>query len=532
MAVLEKALQIAHRSETSPGKSVNFAATPYGDREPVDPTNFLHQLGMGWFGGHPSPYLGFLEEPPAHAIGFGISKDYANPRPELRFMSAKGSGMGWTFTHEGRGKSTSYSQLEGGRSLRTVINEARDYGDSNWKCYSGGHVASSIILQQGVTSRIGLNGENIYTIQSATPDAFLSNLTLPQMPYILHSATDKERWAWWYLANGFNTDGSLPSQTLGSDSAKRAFIQNTLNYQLQGVGQGGIADLQYIDPFAGFATYRDQYTMKVGELMQRIGANPDHFFWELSSSRVLEEILVHHVTANGHSICELFQMEILTREDLERDLLHFEVSGSINSIINEAAQHGVWRAWWDSRCGFHFIPDYYAKPDEAKVACTIEGGPSLLGEIEVGRGSPDPLVHSYRVRPQALLSYGDSITSPLENNFDMVLGAVYPPGLKVGSGPGSDPIMDNYMGKDGAEQARRLFKKSNARTIFSWKNFPYPTLAMGLLHRVIMLKARDPKGAWDYSSGKLFVVENVSVDWQDNGRGGGVYLCSISGIEI
>jgi hypothetical protein len=78
----------------------------------------------------------------------------------------------------------------------------------------------------------------------------------------------------------------------------------------------------------------------------------------------------------------------------------------------------------------------------------------------------------------------------------------------------------------------RLYYKENARTTFSWKNFPYPALAMGLLHRVIILKAKDPKGAWDYSSGKRFVVENVSVDWQDNGKGGGVYLCSISGIEV
>jgi hypothetical protein len=540
MAVMEKALQIAHRSEISPGKLVHFAATPYegqtvfiGGHSPDNPH------GYSW-DSIPGTGYGFLGSPPA-GLAFGYSKDYSDPRPDIRLVSAKGGGMGWTFTHEGRSKSTSYNQFYGNRSLRTVIYEVRDGGDATWRCRSSGHVASSIILPQGITSRRGLNGENIITIQSATPDAFLASLSLPQLPYILAKPANDERFAWWFLSqNGYLPFPATPPNPLPDNATRVTATQTQLGYRLSGDDANGIKNGFYVDPFSGFANYRDQDTLTVGELMQPAPANDLHFCNKLSSSRVLVEILTNHVLANGKGIGLTFPMEIQTGQDFEQDILHFEVSGGINSIINEAAQHGVWRAWWDSRCGFHFIPDYYAGPlpdgsgipQPGKVAITIQDGPSLVGELEVNPGSADPIVHSQRVRGQPFTSFGDATTDPMTNYYNMKLGAIFPVGAKDGDGPGSDPTMDNYMGKNALVQAGRLYYKENARTTFSWKNFPYPALAMGLLHRVIILKARDPKGAWDYSSGKRFVVENVSVGWQDNGKGGGVYLCSISGIEV
>jgi hypothetical protein len=539
MATLEKALQTTHRSFTCPGKTVNFSATPYEGQTSVGSHSPQEPIGTSWDTIASARY-GFLATPPG-GLALGYTKDYSDPRPDLRLVNARGNGLGWTFTHEGKSKSTSYNQLKGGRSLRTEIYEFRDAGDSDWRVYSGGHVASSIVLPQGVNSRRGLNGENIVTIQSATPDAFLAALSLPQLPYILAKPANDERYAWWHLATyGYLPFPATPPNPLPDSSTRKASTQNTLGYPLQGTGQGGIADGVPVDPFSGIANYRDQDTLTVGELMTPVPPNELHFLNKLSSSRALVEVLSNHVLANNGPLGHTFSMEILTGQDLESDVLHFEVSGAINSIINEAAQHGVWRAWWDSRCGFHFIPDYYAGPlrdasgilQDAKVALTIEDGPSLVGEIEVSPGSDIPLVHSYRVRGQPFTSFGDATTDPMSNYYNQKLGAIYPPGAKVGDGPGSDPTMDNYLGKDAAVQAGRLYYKENARTTFSWKNFPYPTLAFGLLHRQIILKAKDPKGAWDFSAGKKFVVESVSVDWQDNGKGGGVYMCSISGVEV
>lgn len=540
MAKLEKALQITHRSQTSPGKKVNFSATPYegragGAQNPGNP------IGWSWES-VPSSQYGFLASPPPEGVlAIGYTKDYTDPRADIRLVSARGSGSGWTFVHEGKSKSFGYGGFEGNRSLHTEIFEARDHGDGDWGVYSGGHVGSSIILPQGITSRIGLNGENIITIRSATPDAHLSALSLPQLPYLLAGPANAERYAWYFLATyGFLPPPALPPNPLPTSETRKGSMQNALGYPLQGSGQGGIADGVPTEPFAGFANYRDQDTETVGELMIPAKTNDLHFCNRLSTSRALVEVLTNHVMANGKSIGNTFQMEIQTGRDPESDLLHFEVSGSINSIINEAAQHGVWRAWWDARSGFHFIPDYYAGPlpdgfgirQPAKVACTIKQGPSLVGELEVSPGSDTPLVHSYRVRGQPFTSFGDATTDPMSNYYNMKLGAVYPPGSKVGTGPGSDPTMDNYLGKDAGTQAYRLFNKENARTTFTWRNFPYPTLAFGLLNRVVILSAKDPKGAWDYTGGKRFVVENVTVDWQDNGKGGGVYMCSISGIEV
>jgi hypothetical protein len=374
MAYLAKALHIVHRTRVMPGKTVNFAVTPYEGG------------GNGVI--YNSPSGGFLAGPRA-----GTDPDYPYPiefgaaRPDAKLLSFKGSGMGFTFTHQVRGKSPNYNQFKGNRGLRTEIYEMKDADDSDWRCYSGGHVASSIILPQGVTARRGNNGEDILTIQSATPDAFLANLSLPQMPYILAGPANKERDAWRNLVNrASGDDGTM-------------VVQKELGYRLSGQGQGGLADGNYVDPFAGFATYRDQYLLSAGQLMQPVAANEQHFLDKLSSSRALVEILANHVKANGNAISQTFNMEILSNEDIESDLLHFELSGSINSIKQEAAQHGVWRAWWDSKSNFHFVPDYYTGYNTGKVAITLNDGPSLIGELEVMLGTPEKRINRVAVRP-------------------------------------------------------------------------------------------------------------------------------------
>jgi len=228
-------------------------------------------------------------------------------------------------------------------------------------------------------------------------------------------------------------------------------------------------------------------------------------------------------------------MEILTGYDLESDLLHFEASGGLNSMIDEAARHGVWRWWWDAKCGFHFVPDYYSGFGTDRIAITLSNGPSMLGEVEVGLANGDPLLHSQAVRGQPFTSFGDADTDPLSNYYNKPLGAIYPPGAVVGSGPGADAVMDDYMGKNSPAQAQRLFNKGNARTTLTWGNFPYPAMAFGLPGRIINCNMKDPKGAWDFSggSGKKFVVESVSIDLKNSDSpGGGEYMCSASAIEI
>jgi hypothetical protein len=529
MAKLGKAHHIVHRSVCSLGKTVNFAATPKeGQTHFIGAHNPANPVGYSWEGS-PSAQYGYLSTAPGSGVlAAGYTKDYGDPRPDLKLTAFKGSGLGFTFTHQVSGKSGGYNQFHGNRGIRTELYEMWDAAPSTWQCYSGGHVASSIILPQGVTSRRANNGEDVLIIQSATPDAFLANLSLPQMPYILAGPANEERYAQWFLAtNGWLPPPALPPNPLPTSETRKTAIQKVLGRRLEGEGD-------YTDPFAGFANYRDQYTIKVGELMEPAPANDLHFFNYLSSSRVIVEILTNHVLANGKSLGQTFGMEILTGQDPESDLLHFEVAGGINSIIQEAAQHGVWRAWWDSRSNFHFILDYYGGGGNGKVAATITDGPSLIGELEVMLGSTEARVNRVAVRPQFFLSFGGAQTGPMENYYDMVLGAVYPPGAVLG-GNGTDITQDNYMGKNAAGQAYRLFHKENAQTTFSWKNVPYPGLIMGLLNREVRLKAKDPKGAWDFSSGdgKRFIVTDVEGQLADgDSPNGGYWLCSCSGIEI
>jgi hypothetical protein len=524
MGNLLKAKHHVYRSRCSPGKTVVFAATPYegqthfgGAHNPANPSGYSWEGTASVKGG----YLG--------------SGDYAGPRGDLKFLGFRGSGMGFTFTHEAKGRSANYSAFHGNRGIRTELFEFREKDDSTWQCHSGGHVASSIILPQGVSSRRGLNGEDVLTIQSATPDAFLGQLSLPPLPYILAKPANEERFAQYFLAvNGYLPYPAPAPSPLPTSETRKAGIQNALGYTLQGEGQGGIADGQYIDPFSGFANYRDNYTMKVGELMQPAPANDLHFFNQLSAMRVVVEILTNHALANGKALGQTFGMEILTNQDPEYNLLHFEVSGSINSIIQEAANQIVGRAWWDSRSNFHFISDYYSGYNAGTIALTLKDGPSLVGEIEVGQSeTASSPVNSYRVRGQPFQSFGDAESDPLTTYYDMALGAKYPPGAVVGAGPGSDPTDDSYLGKNAAFQAKKLYYKSNAQTTFTWKNVPYPTLVMGLLNRLIKIDAKDPKGAWDFTGGKLFVVTDVEGSLQDAGSpNGGYWLCTVSGIEV
>jgi hypothetical protein len=234
-------------------------------------------------------------------LAAGYTKDYGDPRPDMKLTAFKGSGLGFTFTHQVSGKSGNYNQFHGNRGIRTELYEMWDAAPSTWQCYSGGHVASSIILPQGVTSRRANNGEDVLIIQSATPDAFLANLSLPQLPYILAGPANEERYAQWFLAtNGWLPPPALPPNPLPTSETRKTAIQKVLGRRLQGEGD-------YTDPFAGFANYRDQYTIKVGELMEPAPANDLHFFNYLSSSRVIVEILTNHVLANGKSLGQTFR---------------------------------------------------------------------------------------------------------------------------------------------------------------------------------------------------------------------------------
>jgi hypothetical protein len=518
-----KDLQRAHTSFTDIGKVVTFGATPYEAVSfPVNATPSLSH-GLLWEGNSGGGVF-------FHG-GTGLLRN------DIKLTGAKGSGSGWTFTHEAKGRGYNYSQIIGNRAIATYVYEASDNGDSSWVCRSGGLVANSIIIPDGVSSRRGQNGLDVLTIQSATPDYFLQELELPQMSYILGEPANKERYNWWFLCTyGFEPPPKAPPTPLPtSPDFIRASAQNVLGQTFKGDATStgtGIANQKYQDPLGGFGYYTDQYTLTVGSAMEPRPCNENHLMAKLSSSRILAELFANHVKANGRPIGEMFNMEVLTSADIEYNILTADVSGTVNSIINEMAQHGVWRTWWDSWGNFHFIPDYYSA-GAGNAHLIIQEGPSLIGELEVNLGTDQKRINRAEVRGQPFISFGDATADPLTSNINMALGAVYPPGTpKGGINGGSDVTMDNYMGRNSGEQARRMYNKANAKTTFRWSNFPYPTLAFAMLNRTVAINASDPKGNWSFSD-KRFVVTEVDIQLTDGNRpDGGYYLCSMSGIEI
>jgi hypothetical protein len=233
--------------------------------------------------------------------------------------------------------------------------ELMDAGDSAWRCYTSGVIANSIVIPDGVTSHRGIGGLDTITMQSATPDYFLGIVGLPQMSYMLAAPANKERKIWYDLATvGFDTSKPWPTPLPVTTIQRKNSVQANLGYLLQGTGPTGVAAQDYQDPFGGFGSHRNNYSATVGQLMEPVAANEFHLMAKLSSSRVAAEIMNNHVKANGHAIKDLFGMEIMVGADIESELLTFDTSGSINSIMQDMGRHGVWLVYWDTRSMFHF----------------------------------------------------------------------------------------------------------------------------------------------------------------------------------
>jgi hypothetical protein len=286
--------------------------------------------------------------------------------------------------------------------MATYVNELADGGDSTWVNRSGGLVATSIILPDGVSSRRGQNGLDVLTIQSATPDYFLGNLELPSMSYIQGKAANKERKAWFDLCTyGFDTSKPWPTPLPTSPDLIRASAQNVLGYTFKDTGGTGIAAQKVSRPDGRFGYYSDDYTLTIGTgdgpaPLQRKSPHGG----SVESSRVLTEIMKNHVKANGRPIGEMFSLQIRADLDLERDVFTADVSGTINSIIQEMASHGVWRAWWDSFSNFHFVPDYYGV-GAGTPSLILSDGPSLIGDLEVNLGTDQIRVNRAEVKSHA-----------------------------------------------------------------------------------------------------------------------------------
>jgi hypothetical protein len=237
----------------------------------------------------------------------------------------------------------------------------------------------------------------------------------------------------------------------------------------------------------------------------------------------------NHVKANGRPIKDVFGMEILVANDIERDLLTFDVSGSINSIAQDMARHGVWLVYWDTRAGFHFVPHYYWG-GSYPIAATLVAGSSLIGDLDISVASPNQRMSGVGVKGQGFISFGDAGLESLSTNINAGLGSVYPPGGDYGQG--EFYTMDDYMGRNTATQAQRLFNLKNARTRFKWSNIPYPTLVTGLFNKAISITAFDPNGNYNFTD-KHFWVTDFEIQLEDPERpGNGVYNCSVSGVEI
>jgi hypothetical protein len=547
MADLAKSFQMAHRSRTALGKTVIPSVTPREAKNP-QPNNGVNLYSYSWEGSNPGGY-GFLGSPPPGVTAAGYTKDYGNYRGDLQLMSFDGSlDGGWTLVHRGKSKSQNYDQVYAYRSLRTEMFTFVDDGDSTWRCSSGGHVASTIIPVGGVSAKKGPGGLDEITIKSHSPNVIFGPFSLPQMPYILAKVANDERFAQYFLTKwGYLPWGPVPNPPPKTLEDYRISVQKQLGYLLQGQGQGGMADKIYKDPLMGFANHnRDDYTMTVGKLMEEIPANDFHVVNNLSVSRALAEVTTNHFLINGKPMGNTFPLNIATNLDPENDLMHYEASGSLNSMAQEATQHGCWLSYWDSKSGFHFVPDTCSLPlAQIPIAATVSDGPGLIGEIDVTLGTPSIRVSRAGVKGQEFLGFGDTTGGVVNDYFNRRIGRTWPVDTPPGR-PGVEVTMDGYMGKQMLEQARRLWAKANRQTTLAWNNIPYPDLLFGLLGQVVAFKVKDPKGGFDFSledksfpypgltyrGGKLFQCVQVSGSFQQGSRNGNSFLGSAQFLEV
>jgi hypothetical protein len=239
---------------------------------------------------------------------------------------------------------------------------------------------------------------------------------------------------------------------------KRAMQQNTAGYPFTGAGAGGIYDDGYHSAIGGFGLYVDDYNLTAGQAAAPRAVNRNHLMQFVSSSRVLVELMKNHIFCNTRPLAEVFTTELYTALDIERDLVTYDVSGTVNSMMQELASQYFARMWWDSMSRFHFIPDYYGGgSDLVPIKAFLNDGPSKIGQFDVTPGKKGKRVNRVAVKQHMLVNFEDSETGPLEN---IKLGAVYPPGAGEEGEGATVPPIDNYMGKNAGTHAYRNYRKA------------------------------------------------------------------------
>lgn len=509
---------------------------------------------------------------PDSPSAFGNNIIAGTARQDFKLLSASGTAQpgalgGWTYQLEARGNAFDFSQYHGCRGLRFDIVEYSDaptgYGR---KCESKGFVGAGIILPEGVSSTRGNDGVDIITIDMATPDAFLAEMEIPKQPYLLAGPALTEI-AYWkqlnaeianHIANGA-TETDIHFVPVTAPDGSTVKLAELLGRSVKGWGQGGLADGGTApNPFNGFAQYIDDLLLTVGQAVAPREPNYSHFRDYLSPYQAFWEYCENHLFCNGQPIMQTFPWDMTDAlaHDLERDVLHFELDGPFPGIVQNVSRHGLAKAWFDSRCQFHFQRDYSAMTiGEIPVAVVFTDGPCSLGELKINPAENQPRVSRAGVRANFLTGFGDNSSDPLSENFNRSLGAVYPPGASADR-YGKPVSMTDYQGKSINEMAMRLYSFNSAKTTLSWAGFPFPSAAFGLLGRVVGINSVDPKRLWDYregaispigidvgrnftsgytytSVGKLFQITNVSItNPEPDHPSGGYLVASLQGIEV
>lgn len=445
--------------------------------------------------------------------------------PALILISAEAGGLGWTLKFQMSANEYNHYSLYEGAVVSVVYSESLDNAD-----YKSATIFRAVLLDAHFT--FGLFGEQTVELTGFTVDKMLDGFNAPPLPYLQRAAAEGEI-NWWAPGTRSRTEGSLQHELY--DEAKRG------------------------DPFSGtstldgFGAIIDQLEIIEGRFTNLPPANVRHFLDSLAPLFAILEMFENHVQTSGGNgwlpFNSRWPYEIEAGGDGLNDLLHYTLdAGSIMSIIAQQAKHG-WLVWTDNLSKLHVIKDDWFRPSgEARpVSLSIPSTRSMFGEF-----STTPAVRfskAGRVITEALWSAttaedktpsgtnpGNASTrdmNPLENHFAIPNshGAVYPR-IPLAELVGNELDFKQVATKNPKKFAAGKYQEQKFDQQAAITGMPYIGLAAALFNRIVQVSAKDPRGAFDFSTNPTkFRVTGVRIKLAGIDKaasGGGYYLADLT----
>lgn len=518
---------VCHEVYTGLGGTIGFAAGPKCRDGLQNSQNTYYWPGDSFYvlgSGHYAPGQSYRTQGGGWETQAGADANQAvMARRDVVPISSSTNGAGWEHQMMVRGNHRYLlNTFAAGREIRQCIREYVDAavdaeGFDQRVCINATWTRSFVKDTGGIA--VVMDGDSPGTqrgiITSVTPDYFLGSdrMRLPRMCYLHRPEVELERAE---ASTKVHTEASL---------GYKPFVENA------GLGFG--------DPVGGFEAHLDNWTLTYNDTLTPAPANERHIMANVSTAYALQEIMGSHVYAgfggSMGSISRYFPIHITP--DAENAVMTLDVAeGSVWNMIQEASRHGNYEAFFTAQSEFFFFPGYSSPTGTIPMGNRWPQalcGKNFVGTFSVNPGPPGwwRRVNRVGVRATGLGMAGGEMTN-LQWWAHMPTAGLWPPGQGPGAG-GKEIYFENYQGANVVWMAHSEFNRQSQLATITIDRIPWVCWAIDSYKRPVTVYVQDAMGAFDYSVGYCFSVENVQITYQNpDGFGGVIPLATVTLREV